>query len=60
MKNILKTLIPLATGLVVGVVVGRSNNKNTIEIRVLDLPEYKQNLLDMKKEIEDIKGQVVS
>ena len=60
MKNILKTLIPLATGLVVGVVVGRSNNKNTIDIRVLDLPEYKQNLLAMKKEIEDIKGQVVS
>ncbi|SEP93138.1 hypothetical protein SAMN04488558_103123 [Ignavigranum ruoffiae] len=28
MKNILKTLIPLATGLVVGVVVGRVNKIN--------------------------------
>lgn len=30
MKNILKTLIPLATGLVVGVVVGRVKNKQNL------------------------------
>ena len=30
MKKLIKTLIPLATGLVVGVVVGRVNNKEKL------------------------------
>lgn len=47
MKKIIKKLIPLATGIAVGVAVGRvnkKNKKNTVDIRILDIPEYKRDI----------------
>ena len=57
MKNTIKTLALLTTGLVVGVVVGRVNEKKTkiddrltARVEVMDLPELKKLIHDIKSQ----------
>ena len=57
MKNTIKTLALLTTGLVVGVVVGRVKEKKTkiddrltARVEVMDLPELKKLIHDIKSQ----------
>lgn len=57
MKNTIKTLALFTTGLVVGVVVGRVNEKKTkiddrltARVEVMDLPELKKLIHDIKSQ----------
>lgn len=57
MKNVIKTLALFTTGLVVGVVVGRVNEKKTkiddrltARVEVMDLPELKKLIHDIKSQ----------
>lgn len=60
MKNAIKILALITTGLVVGVVVGRESKKKNklLSVSITDLDVYKKFLKETQDELNRIKGSI--